>query len=44
MASKSQILREQVVDGLKDELEVVHRTGSFDAPDLNNSSKASKVL
>jgi len=34
---EAKILREQVVDGLKDELEVVHRTGSFDAPDLNNS-------
>src|ERR1019366_3252310 len=33
----AKILREQIVDGLKDELEVVHRSGSFDALGLSNS-------
>src|SRR5579862_4509306 len=34
---EAKILREQVVDGLEDELEVVHRSGSFDAPGASNS-------
>src|ERR1700681_1599491 len=34
---EAKILREQVVYGLKDELEVVHRSGSFDAPGMSNS-------
>src|SRR6266851_1128490 len=34
---EAKILLEQVVDGLKDELEVVHRSGSFDASGLSNS-------
>ena len=34
---EAKVLREQIVDGLKDELEVVHRSGSFDAPGMSNS-------
>src|ERR1700689_1931258 len=34
---EAKILREQIVDGLIDELEVVHRSGSFDAPGMSKS-------